>query len=111
VSVTASNKKNVCVLAVDGELIGANVKEFRELVRQAVAGDSNDFVVDFSKTGGIDSEGLEALTELKRERDENLGLVKLCHQSETLRKIFEITRVNHQFEQYELLDDALESFG
>ncbi len=109
-SVTATKDGNVCVLAVDGELIGANVKKFRDLVRQAVAGDSNDFVVDLSKITGIDSEGLEALTWLKRERDEELGMVKLCHQSDPMKKILEMTRLNRQFEQYEFLDEALKSF-
>ena len=60
---------------------------------------------------GIDSEALEALTYLKREREEDLGMVKLCHQSDVMKKIFEMTRLNRQFEAFDHLDDALKSFG
>jgi len=111
VSVTATTNGSVCVLVVDGEFTGPNVKRFRELVRQAVDGEGNDFVVDFANVTGIDSEALEALTCLKREREEDLGMVKLCHQSDVMKKIFEMTRLNRQFEAFDHLDDALKSFG
>ncbi len=109
-SITATLKGNVCLLTIDGELIGANVQQFRSLVQQAFAADSRDFVVDFAEATAVDSEGLEALTWLRRECDEQLGIVRLCHLSDMLRKILEMTRLNRQFEQYDLRDEALKSF-
>ena len=109
-SVTATQKGNVCLLTVDGELIGDNVKQFRSLVEQAFAADSRDFVVDFAEATAIDSEGLETLTWLRRECSEQLGIVRLCHVSDMLRKILEITRLSRQFERYDLRDEALKSF-
>ncbi len=109
-SITATQEGNVCLLTIDGELIGANVKQFCDLVQQAFATDSRDFVVDFGKATAIDSEGLEALTWLRRECDEQLGIVRLCHLSGRLRKILVITRLNRKFEQYDLRDEAFKSF-
>ncbi len=109
-SVTAAPRGDICVLAVDGELIGANVAQFRALVQEAFAKESRDFVVDFSETTRVNSEGLESLTWLKRESEERLGMVKLCCLPATLAKTLEITRLNRQFERYELVDEALDSF-
>jgi len=111
VSVTAREDDNVCVLTIDGELSDANVKELRNHVEQSFAGDGRDFVVDLAETTGIDSAGLEALTWLKRECDERLGLMKLCNLSDAMKKIFEMTRLDRRFEQYEFTDEALKSFA
>lgn len=110
-SVTASQEGNVCVLAIDGELTEADAEEFCHLVEQTLARDERDFVVDFAEATVIDSAGLEALTWLKRECDERLGLMKLCNLPDALKKILEMTRLHHQFEQYEFVDEALKSFA
>ncbi len=110
-STTAAEKDNVCVLAIDGELTDANVKEFRDLVEQSFARDGRDFVIDFAEATVIDSAGLEALTWLKRECDERLGLMKVCNLPDALKKILEMTRLHRQFEQCEFVDEALESFA
>jgi anti-anti-sigma factor len=85
--------------------------EFRDRVQASFAEDARDFVVDFSETTGVDSAGLEALTWLKRECDERLGLLKLCRLSETLRKILELTRLDRQLDRCEDLDEALASLA
>lgn len=100
----------VRVLSVDGELGAAGACEFRDQVRKALDTDARDFVVDLGEATGVDSGGLEALTWLKRECEDRLGLVKLCNLSPTLQKILELTRLDRQLERCELLDDALASF-
>ena len=111
---TASQRDSVCVLTIDGELTYANVAEFRNLVESAPGGfaeDGRDFVVGFVEATAIDSAGLEALTRLKRDCDERLGLVKLCNLPDTMKKILEMTRLDRMFEQYEFTEEALGSFG
>ena len=109
-SVVAAAEGTVCVLTIDGELSRFNVNEFRKLVEQALAGDGRDFVVDFAEATGIDSAGLEALTWLKWECDERLGMIKLCSLSAALRKILEVTRLDRKFELHKRLDETLKSF-
>lgn len=101
---------SVCVLAIDGELNFVNVPEFRRQVEQTFDRDGRDFVVDFAEATGIDSAGLEALTRLKRECDERLGLIKLCNLPDTIKKILILTRLEGQFEQHASLDAALGEF-
>jgi anti-anti-sigma factor len=106
VGVVAKKNGNVCVLKVEGALSDAAVKQFRKGVEQAFATDGRDFVVDFADATGIDSAGLEALTWLKRECDERLGLMRLCNLPETTRKILELTRLDRQLEQYQVEDET-----
>ena len=110
-SVNAKEEGDACVLSIDGEFAGATVTEFCRVVEQSLAGDGRDFVVDLAETTGIDSTGLEALTWLKRECDERLGLMKLCNLSDAMKKILEMTRLSRQFEQYEFLDEALKTLA
>ena len=108
-SVSCRQEGNVRVLAVDGGLAGAVVKQFRSAVEQAFTEDGRDFVVDFAEVRGIDSVGLEALTWLRVECDDRLGMVKLCNLSDVMKTVLEITRLSSQFEQYENVDAAVKS--
>ncbi|HNO77487.1 MAG TPA: STAS domain-containing protein [Phycisphaerae bacterium] len=102
---------NVCVLAVEGELNKSTVDQFRELVDQAVVGDIRDFVVDFADCTGVDSVGLEALTQLHRECQERLGMCKLCTLSEPIEKVMEVTRLDKQLDLCVTLDEAMTSLS
>jgi anti-anti-sigma factor len=110
VGVIAKKNGNVCVLKIEGALTDAAVGQFRRGAEQSFAADGRDFVVDFADATGIDSAGLEALTWLKRECDERLGLMRLCNLPETMKKILELTRLNRQLEHYQFKDEALTSF-
>jgi len=104
---TLTQHDDVSVLSVDGELMTPTVGQFRRLVEQCRQRDTRDFVVDLSRARGLDSAGLEALTALQRECEEQLGLLKLCGLSETLRKIMEMTRLDRRFDCQPTLADAL----
>ncbi|MCP4591179.1 MAG: STAS domain-containing protein [bacterium] len=110
-SITIREEGGVSILAIVGELTESAAVEMRALVARAFEADGRDFVVDLAETTRIDSAGLEALTWLKRECDERLGLIKLCNLTDALKKILEMTRLEHQFEQYEFVEDALESYA
>lgn len=104
-------RDNVCVLAVEGELNKATVDQFRELVDSAVAESAHDFVIDFADCTGVDSIGLETLTQLHRECQERLGMCKICTLSEPLEKVMEVTRLDKQLDMCVTLDEALEALN
>jgi len=95
---TLSQKGTTNVLIVDGELVAETVGEFSRLVGQCRQRDGRDFIVDLGTTRTVDSAGLEALTALQRECDEQLGLLKLCGVDETVKKILEMTRLDRRFD-------------
>jgi anti-anti-sigma factor len=67
------------------------------------------FVVDFEKSGFLDSEGLEGLLWLKRQCEDRFGQLKLAALDENVRKILEITRLEHRFECHPDLPSALKT--
>jgi anti-anti-sigma factor len=90
---------HVCVMSLEGDFIGPEIataqKEFEHRIetRQIV-----NFVVDFTKSSIIDSQGLELLLLIKHRSEELFGQVKLAGLDENMKKILEITRLQHRFE-------------
>lgn len=110
-STTLSQQGEVNVLTVDGELVAQTVGQFRRLVEQCRERDGRDFIVDLQAARTADSVGLEALTALQRECEERLGLLKLCGVNQTVRKILEMTRLDHRFDCCPDLAAALAALG
>ena len=104
---TLTKNGDTHVLTIEGELNKSAVADFQKLVDQAVGEDARDFVVDFTDCTGLDSTALEALTRLHRETQERLGMCKLCMLSETMEKIFEITRLNSELDICVTFEEAL----
>ncbi len=110
-SVSVTHEGSICVLRVNGDFVGDSASQFRELAARTIADDGRDFVIDLSEAATINSEGLEALTWLRRESEDQLGMVKLCHVPDTIKQILFITRLSTQFEQVDLIEHALTSFS
>jgi anti-anti-sigma factor len=100
----------VCVVEVDGDFLAeaaaAAKKALEEHVdqRQIV-----DFVIDLQKCGFVDSDGLEALLWMKRRCEDLFGRLKLVNLDDNLKKILEITRLDHRFECQVDLPTALKT--
>jgi len=100
----------VCVMSLDGDFaadeINAARKAFENLLekKQIV-----DFVIDFEKSGFVDSEGLELLLWMKRKCEDLFGQIKLASLDENLKKILEITRLEPRFECHADLPSALKT--
>lgn len=58
--------RRTCVLAVEGRFDAEAAPAFRELVREAVAGGGQDFVLDLSAVLGADTSGACALVDARR---------------------------------------------
>ncbi len=100
----------ICVLTPDGDFTGEDIEQAQRKVEEQI--DQRqvvDFVFDFEKSGFIDSDGLEALLTVKRRSEDLFGQVKLANLDENLRKILEITRLEHRFECHSDLASALKT--
>jgi anti-anti-sigma factor len=101
---------SVCLIALGADLSGEVTQELRKAVDERV--DQRhlvDFVVDFEKSGFVDSEGLETLLWLKRRSEDLFGQVKLINLDENCKKILEVTRLEHRFECHNDLSAALKT--
>ena len=100
----------VVVIGVDGQLIVSNRHELKERVSEAVDFGSRKVLVDFTRTGYIDSSGLGALVSLAKKLRETGGELRLAGLNEDLRTLFELTKLDTLFAITASADEALKGF-
>jgi anti-sigma B factor antagonist len=100
----------ILVIEVDGQLIVGNRQELKQLVLDALEAGDRKFLIDFTKTGFIDSSGLGVLVSLsKKIRDEG-GDLRLAGLNEDLKTLFELTKLDTLFAIADSAQQALSAF-
>jgi len=100
----------VVVVEVDGQLIVGNRQELKDRVLDALEGGSRKFLIDFSRTGYIDSSGLGVLVSLSKKIREEGGDLRLAGLNEDLKTLFELTKLDTLFAITETASEALGAF-
>ena len=90
----SKDPRGVVVVGVDGQLIVGNRQELKQKVLDALEGGARRFVIDFTKTGYIDSSGLGVLAGL----------------NEDLQTLFELTKLDTLFAITKTPAEALAAF-
>ena len=98
------DQSGVAVLQVEGQLIVGNRQELKDLVTAALDRGERRILIDFSRTGYIDSSGLGALVR------EAGGELRLSWLNEDLRSLFELTKLDTLFTIADTPQQALGSF-
>ncbi len=100
----------ILVIEVDGQLIVGNRQELKQRVLDALEAGDRRFLIDFTKTGYIDSSGLGVLVSLsKKIRDEG-GDLRLAGLNEDLKTLFELTKLDTLFAISDSAERALTAF-
>jgi anti-sigma B factor antagonist len=100
----------VAVVQVDGQLIVGNRLELKDLVQAALDKGERRLLIDFSRTGYIDSSGLGALVSISKKIREAGGELRLSGLNDDLRSLFELTKLDTLFAIAETPQQALASF-
>ncbi len=95
------------VFEVDGQLIVGNRHELKRMVLAALEDGARRFVIDFARTGYVDSSGLGVLISLSKEVRAAGGELRLSSLNEDLRTLFELTRLDTFFRISDDLEEAL----
>ena len=106
----ARDAGGVFVVSVEGQLIVGNRQELKELVGRALEDGERKFLIDFSRTGYIDSSGLGALVSVSKKVREDGGQLRLAGLNEDLRSLFELTKLDTLFAIADTRDQALAAF-
>ena len=101
---------DVTVVDVDGQLIVGNRQELKQKVLDELERGDRQFLVDFSRTGYIDSSGLGVLVSLSKKIREHGGELRLANLNEDLKTLFELTKLDTLFQISETREQALDSF-
>jgi anti-sigma B factor antagonist len=107
---TVRKQGGVQVIDVDGQLIVGNRQDLKQRVLDALEAGDRKFLIDFTRTGYIDSSGLGVLVSLsKKIRDEG-GDLRLAGLNEDLKTLFELTKLDTLFAITDSADQALAAF-
>jgi len=101
---------DVTVVDVEGQLIVGNRQELKQRVLEELEGGGRKFLVDFTRTGYIDSSGLGVLVSLSKKIREQGGELRLSSLNEDLRTLFELTKLDTLFRISDSRSDGLEGY-
>jgi anti-sigma B factor antagonist len=104
------DERGVLVVRVEGQLIVGNRQELKELVQAALDHGERKILLDFGRTGYIDSSGLGALVSIAKKVREAGGELRLAGLNEDLRSLFELTKLDTLFAIDATQDQALANF-
>ena len=102
--------KGVVVIDVDGQLIVGNRQELKQKVLDALESGQRKCLIDFARTGYIDSSGLGVLVSLSKKIREQGGELRLANLNDDLQTLFELTKLDTLFQISDTRERALESF-
>jgi anti-sigma B factor antagonist len=100
----------VYVVRVEGQLIVGNRQELKSAVHEALEQGERKFLIDFGRTGYIDSSGLGALVSISKKVREQGGELRLSGLNEDLRSLFELTKLDTLFDITDTLEQALAGY-
>lgn len=107
---TSKHSSGVLIVEVEGQLIVGNRQELKATIQQALDNAERKLLVDFAKTGYIDSSGLGALVSISKKVREQGGELRLSGLNEDLRSLFELTKLDTLFAISDNSTQALAGF-
>jgi anti-sigma B factor antagonist len=108
--VERKDPSGVTVVQVDGQLIVGNRQELKDLVQAVLERGERKILIDFARTGYIDSSGLGALVSISKRVREVGGDLRLSGLNEDLRSLFELTKLDTLFAIADTPAQALANF-
>ena len=107
---TQSTHNGVSLVRAEGQLIVGNRQELKDLITKRLEAGDRRFVIDFARTGYIDSSGLGALVTISKQVREQGGDMRLAGLNEDLRALFELTKLDTLFAISNSAEQALAAF-
>jgi anti-sigma B factor antagonist len=104
-----TKQDDVTILDVEGQLIVGNRQELKQKVLEELENGERKFLIDFERTGYIDSSGLGVLVSLSKKIREHGGELRLANLNEDLRTLFELTKLDTLFQITNSREEALSS--
>ncbi|HEU4700649.1 MAG TPA: STAS domain-containing protein [Gemmatimonadales bacterium] len=103
-------ENGVLTVQVEGQLIVGNRQALKDLIQQALDRGDTRILIDFTRTGYIDSSGLGALVSISKKVREAGGELRLAGLNEDLRSLFELTKLDTLFAIADTREQALAGF-
>ena len=109
-SFTTKKQDGVVIMEIEGQLIVGNRQELKQKMLDELEKGGRKFLIDFAKTGYIDSSGLGVLVSLSKKIREQGGELRLANLNDDLKTLFELTKLDTLFQIADSRERALTSF-
>lgn len=106
-SIRCDEQNGVCVVSIEGDLVGGRVGEARHAVDPLLNRSNVAVVLELGQCGFIDSAGLELLCRVRRRCEERGGRLALARVGAGCATILRITRLAARFDCHADLSRAL----
>jgi|SRR5579859_1601551 len=107
---TTRNNSPVKILGMSGSFSNLTAGPARQWLDDATAEQPAFVVVDLAGVRFMDSTGLSTLVHAMKRARALGGDLRLCGLQQSVRMIFEMTRLDRVFEIYNQVDDAVQAF-
>lgn len=109
--INTSSLNNVTIFVMNGRFDTYTANKLRQLMEPATSQPPAQILVDLAGVQFVDSTALAALVQgMKRSRQHG-GDVRLCGLAQSVRLIFELTRLDQAFEIYDSCQEAVATFS
>ncbi len=111
-TINKNQKGSILILQLEGELMGGpETENFRELIDEAIKNETNKVVLDMAGVKWMNSSGLGMLMGALTSLRSSGGDMKLANISESVRRPIKITRLDSIFEEYDNVEQAINTFA
>jgi anti-sigma B factor antagonist len=88
-----------------------SVPEIKKFCKEVIKKENKKIVMNLEKLKFIDSSGLGMLVNLKHECGENGAVLKLAALSVEAERLFNLTKMQNNFDIYPTVNEAIRAFG
>jgi len=99
----------VCVLTLSGNFTSDQVDQFVRTLDERITAGARHIVLDMAHVAIVDSAGLEAMLDLGDRLAASGNRMMVVNPDEAVRRIFEITRLEREFDLHETVESAARS--
>jgi len=107
--IKSEDHDKISIITIEGDMTTDHIDALRRTVTERMQRGTRDFVLQVEGMTFIDSAGLESLLWMQEAAAEHLGQIRLVAPDENIRKILEITRLQHQFDTHKEVTEAIRS--
>jgi len=97
------------VLDISGEIDLYNAPEIKEFINKKIEEQKYNVVINFQEISYIDSSGIGALISTLSNLKKYQGTLKITNIHDSVKKVFELTKLTSFFEIYDSVETALNS--
>ena len=104
------NDEDVIILEIAGKVDLHNAINIKNSVIQYVTGGRRKFVFSFKNVNYIDSTGIGVLLSCRTLIRSNRGQLRICGINDSIKKIFDLTKLTAIFKTFDEEQEAVDSF-